>query len=105
MLTRLLVLSLFVLVSGCVTSRAVEKAQMQTLECWQTYRAEVEQNDPDASATRIACERSELRANQMASRHERQRQAAASFAASQRQNQTVNCTSNTYGNTTNTTCN
>lgn len=102
-LSRLLVL--FVLVSGCVTSGAVEDAQMQTLQCWQEYRAEVTRGDPNADATRNSCETWELRANQMASRHERQRQAAAAFAASQRQNQTVNCTSNTYGNTTNTSCN
>jgi hypothetical protein len=102
-LTRALVL--LALVSGCVTSGDVEDAQMRTLRCWQQYRAEVKHDDPDADDTRNDCETLELQSNQMAARHERQRQAAASFAASQRQNQTVNCTSNTIGNTTNTSCN
>lgn len=102
---RALVTLVLLLVSGCVTSGAVEDAQLQTLRCWQEYRAEVRHDDPEAEATRDNCETLELRSNQMAARHERQRQAAASFAASQRQNQTVNCTSNTYGNTTTTSCN
>jgi hypothetical protein len=102
---RALVALVMLMVSGCVTSGAVEDAQMQTLRCWQEYRAEVKHDDPNAESTRDDCEALELRSNQMAARHERQRQAAQSFAASQRQNQTVNCTSNTIGNYTTTSCN
>jgi len=99
---RTLALAVFVLLPACVTSGSVEDAQMAALKCHQKLRAQQEDDEPGAAATRDKCEELDLKAQQLDARHERQRSAFQQM--SQNQHHQVHCTSTKVGNSVDTDC-
>lgn len=89
---------LIALLGGCVTTRSVERAQADSLSCWQAYRRS------PSLALQDQCEQMDMHAQQLAARREGYRQAALIAGSAMRPGAT-NCTTSMAGNTAYTSCN